>query len=129
MAHAAVSERKPALHPRATHDPAAMGRPHPAAAHGTRHRQRRRLGTHVALDVNGMTGRFSLRELRRGSRRLSTRSWLEPAVHVHRPVAPSERTFELELADAPASECDHYMLRVGQVNDQWAWSSPIWVPR
>ncbi|HKI55779.1 MAG TPA: DUF3604 domain-containing protein [Trueperaceae bacterium] len=87
------------------------------------------LGTHVALDVNGMTGRFSLRELRRGSRRLSTRSWLEPAVHVHRPVAPSERTFELELADAPASECDHYMLRVGQVNDQWAWSSPIWVPR
>ena len=30
--------------------------------------------------------------------------------------------------EGPAGEADWYLLRVGQANGQWAWSSPIWVP-
>ena len=83
----------------------------------------------IDLDVNGMRGSYRLGDLRHGSRRLSTRRWLEPALHVHRPVAAVEHELTLELDDeGPAGEADWYLLRVGQANGQWAWSSPIWVP-
>lgn len=107
------------------------GNPHPAvpATSGLIVEIRGGPETRVRLSVNGMQGSYRLRELRRGSQRLSTRHWLEPAIHVHRPVAASERTFDLALDDvSTGSEVDYYTVRVGQSNDQWAWSSPIWVP-
>ena len=108
------------------------GNPHPAvpATSGLVVEVRGNLETRIALSVNGMAGSYRLRDLLRGSRRLSTREWLEPALQIHRPVTPSERTFELDLDDAGSDEeVDYYFVRVGQANDQWAWSSPIWVPR
>lgn len=108
------------------------GNPHPAVASTSGLILEIRGGpdTLVTVSANGMKGNYRLADLRRGSRRLSTRHWLEPALLIHSPVAPSERTFELDFADAgTGSDVDYYSVRVGQANDQWAWSSPIWVPR
>ena len=125
--HEILARTSSSVHWRST----TYGNPHPAipGTSGINVEIHGGLDTRVTVSANGMEGTYRLSELRRGSRRLSTREWLEPALHVHRPVAPSERTFELVLEDGGSgADLDYYTVRVGQTNDQWAWSSPIWVP-
>lgn len=71
--------------------------------------------------------------------------FLTPCYYFHRAVPRAESTAELRFTHqatesepqrssrsgrpAPAHERDWYYVRVRQTNDQWAWSSPIWVER
>lgn len=50
-----------------------------------------------------------------------------PAWKLHRAPLPQEFRWDLRYSDGPEQECDVYYVRVRQENDQWAWSSPIWV--
>jgi hypothetical protein len=78
--------------------------------------------------VNGRTLRVPLRDLREGDRSHHLGGFVSPAVCFHRAVPASEYTLVTTLVHrAPSAEVDAYRVRVRQRNDQWAWSSPIWV--
>ncbi|MBN1246630.1 MAG: DUF3604 domain-containing protein, partial [Anaerolineae bacterium] len=83
----------------------------------------------VWAEINGRSVRFELHDLVKGARSGRLGEIDSPAYRFHR--AP--RWGELEWRGAfedPASAGDRddvYYLRVRQANDQWAWSSPVWV--
>ena len=88
------------------------------------------LKTRLHFDVNDRSWSHSLSELLEGSRRQSMRGWLSEALWVHRAVPERQYAINLEIIDTEAERpVDYYYLRVAQENNQWAWSSPIWVPR
>jgi len=41
--------------------------------------------------------------------------------------AKHEWQWDLEFKDTKDTEQDQYYVRVRQANDQWAWSSPIFI--
>jgi disulfide oxidoreductase YuzD len=58
------------------------------------------------------------------------REWLSEAVLVHRAVPDQQLRMQYIVVDnQPEHDIDVYYVRVAQENQQWAWSSPIWVPR
>ncbi len=82
----------------------------------------------VWAEINGREIRFALRDLMAGARAGRLGKIDSPAYRFHR--AP--RWWELDWRDtfedrAATDEDAVYYLRVRQANDQWAWSSPIWV--
>ncbi|MCU0521591.1 MAG: DUF3604 domain-containing protein [Anaerolineae bacterium] len=83
----------------------------------------------VWADLNGRRERYALRELLEGARSGRLGEIDSPCYRFHR--APLWR--ELEWAGAfrdavsGADGDDSYYLRVRQANDQWAWSSPVWI--
>jgi hypothetical protein len=58
-----------------------------------------------------------------------------PAFRLHRAPLPEEYEWSFELEDRAPEGTDGfggrdvYYVRVRQTNGQWAWSSPVWVPR
>lgn len=80
----------------------------------------------VYVIVNGTAYQWSLQELLQGARSASLGSLEVPSLRIHRAAEPHELNWSCSLNDA-ANEGDSYYVRVRQTNDQWAWSSPIFV--
>jgi len=87
----------------------------------------------VILEVNGHVFRHRLAELLAGARGGYVDGYGTPAYRLAAAL-PEEYEWSFALDDraegAPlAAGRDVYRVRVAQKNGQWAWSSPIWVPR
>ena len=84
--------------------------------------------TRVAAIINGREVAYSIGELRTGPRSGHLGGFLTPAYQFHRAVPIQEYRWSTTMTDEHrTSDRDHYYVRVRQKNDQWAWSSPIWV--
>jgi hypothetical protein len=84
----------------------------------------------ITSDFNGKAFSHSLAELLEGSRSHFMRGWLSEAVLFNRAMPESCWTIEHYMEDCePENETDFYYVRVRQKDQQWAWSSPIWVER
>ena len=82
----------------------------------------------LEAEINGKQHELCLGELLTGTRTYYLGGFVSPAVCFHRAVPRSEyhRRFAFNHQGRGRSR-DWYHVRVRQRNDQWAWSSPIWV--
>jgi hypothetical protein len=78
--------------------------------------------------VNGQASERSLGDLIEGARAGYLGRFLTPAYYFHRAV-PSQEFLQSVSADHKAgrSARDWYYVRVRQKNNQYAWSSPVWI--
>lgn len=84
----------------------------------------------IIAEFNGKKFEHSLIELLEGSRAYFMIGWLSEAILFNRAVPESCFTIEHYMEDKePERETDYYYVRVRQRNQQWAWSSPIWVEK
>jgi hypothetical protein len=84
----------------------------------------------ISVDFNGQRFEHSLLELLSGSRAHFMKGWLSEAIQFHRAIPVNAFTIEHYLIDRqPEKDTDYYYIRVRQRDNQWAWSSPIWVER
>lgn len=82
----------------------------------------------LKADVNGQKFEHTLAELLEGQRSHLIDGYLDIAVSFHRAVPLRAFTLNAHYTDAePENPTDYYYLCVRQKNDQWAWSTPIWV--
>lgn len=80
--------------------------------------------------INDVIYQHRLSELFSGSRTHYLGGFVSPAICFHRAVPQSEykHQFSIDHFRRPIRR-DWYTVRVKQRNNQWAWSSPIWVER
>lgn len=84
--------------------------------------------TTIRAVANGQEMELSLAELFSGSRTFYLGGFVSPAICFHRATPCAEYTHRFAFLHRNAGERrDWYTVRVRQRNDQWAWSSPIWV--
>lgn len=85
--------------------------------------------TRIAGRVNDEGVDLSLGELRAGGRVGNISGSLRGAYRLGRAVerAESDARFTWEDEGADPTATSSYYVRVRQANDQWAWSSPVWV--
>lgn len=84
--------------------------------------------TRLQATVNGQPYEVRLGELLSGSRTFYLGGFVSPAFCFHQAVPQAEYTHRFAfLHRSTSAERDWYYVRVRQRNDQWAWSSPIWV--
>ncbi len=77
---------------------------------------------------NGQRQEIRLGDLFDGTRTFYLGGFVSPAICFHRAVPEVEYTRQFTLTHTGSlSGRDWYYVRVRQRNDQWAWSSPIWV--
>ncbi|HEY64025.1 MAG TPA: DUF3604 domain-containing protein [Caldilineae bacterium] len=83
----------------------------------------------VVAEINGKRIVYSLRDLLAGGRAGYLGGFLTPAYRFHRCPLPEEYEWHISFQDTATGTngYDFYYVRVRQKNDQWAWSSPIWV--
>lgn len=84
--------------------------------------------TCICLTVNGHQEQVCLGDIFNGSRTFYTGGFVSPAYCLHQaiPLAEYQRNFTI-IHHSQTSKRDWYYVRVRQRNNQWAWSSPIWV--
>jgi hypothetical protein len=84
--------------------------------------------TRLTATINGQQHDLCLGDLLTGSRTFYLGGFVSPAISFHRAVPQTEFAHRFDLTDRRESTGrDWYYVRVRQRNDQWAWSSPIWV--
>ena len=84
----------------------------------------------IATDFNGKHFEHTLGELLEGSRTHFMIGWLSEAILFNRAMPESCYTIEHFMEDKePERDTDYYYVRVRQKDQQWAFSSPIWVER
>ena len=84
--------------------------------------------TQIQALINGQKITLPLAELMTGSRTFYLGGFVSPAICFHRAVPQTEYAHRFSfLHCSEASAREWYTVRVRQRNDQWAWSSPIWV--
>ena len=84
----------------------------------------------ITSDFNGKAFSHTLAELLEGSRSHFMRGWLSEAVLFNRAMPESCWQIEHYMEDCePENDTDFYYIRVRQKDQQWAWTSPIWVER
>ena len=84
----------------------------------------------ITAEFNGKKFEHSLGELLEGSRSHFMIGWLSEAILFNRAMPESCFTIEHYMEDTePERDTDYYYIRVRQRDQQWAWSSPIWVER
>lgn len=84
----------------------------------------------ITLDFNGQQFSYRLAELLEGTKTHFMNGWLSEAIQFHRAIPHDSFEFEHFMIDnTPEKETDYYYIRVRQRDNQWAWSSPIWVER
>ena len=84
--------------------------------------------TRLRATINGQVHDLTLADLLTGTRTFYLGGFVSPAVCFHRAVPQSEYTHHFAfLHRCSAAGRDWYTVRVRQRNNQWAWSSPIWV--
>ena len=82
----------------------------------------------LTADFNGKQFSHSIAELLEGSRSHFMIGWLSEAILFNRTMPESCYTIEHYMEDlTPERDTDYYYVRVRQRDQQWAWSSPIWV--
>lgn len=82
----------------------------------------------VRARINGKLFEASLSDLGSGSRSFYMGGFVSPAVCFHRAVPEKEYMHRFEFThEMESGERDWYYVRVRQRNDQYAWSSPVWV--
>ena len=82
----------------------------------------------IRLNINGNHYEHKLAALLEGSRSHFVRGLISEAVRIHRAVPIECYALEHEFADDESgNDIDYYRLRVSQMNNQWAWLTPIWV--
>ncbi|MGJ3237559.1 MAG: DUF3604 domain-containing protein [Anaerolineae bacterium] len=80
------------------------------------------------MTFNGHTQEVCLDDILTGARTFYTGGFVSPAVCLHRAVPQSEYHHQFTLThQQETNERDWYYVRVRQRNNQWAWSSPIWI--
>lgn len=86
------------------------------------------LQTAIHVLANGREHSVRLGELISGSRTFYLGGFVSPAICLHQAVPSSAYTHRFAfLHRSSSAERDWYYVRVRQRNNQWAWSSPIWV--
>ena len=84
----------------------------------------------LTADFNGKQFSHTLGELLEGSRSHFMIGWLSEAILFNRAMPESCYTIEHYMEDTePERDTDYYYVRVRQRDQQWGWSSPIWVER
>ncbi|WP_353332389.1 Tat pathway signal sequence [Bacteroides sedimenti] len=84
----------------------------------------------IAAEFNGKMFKHSLGELLEGTRAHFMRGWLSEAIQFERAMPDSCYRIEHFMEDTEQEkDTDYYYVRVRQRDQQWAWSSPIWVER
>ena len=84
--------------------------------------------TQILALIDGQEIALPLAELMTGSRTYYLGGFVSPAICFHRAVPQTEYTHRFAfLHRSEANAREWYTVRVRQRNDQWAWSSPIWV--
>lgn len=84
--------------------------------------------TCIAIMMNGQSQEISLRDIMTGSRTFYTGGFVSPALCVHQAVPQSDYHCQFTLNhEHQTTQRDWYYVRVRQRNNQWAWSSPIWI--
>jgi hypothetical protein len=84
--------------------------------------------TQLVANINGRDLVYSLSELRQGPRTGYLDGFVSEAFQLSRAIPEAEYRWSWQVDDrAEANGRDFYYVRVRQKNDQWAWSSPIWV--
>lgn len=84
------------------------------------------LGASVEAVLNGQRVSVPLRRLMAGAKSGNLGEIDSPAWRLHRAPLPWEFLWNISLDDADDAPAFYY-VRVRQKNDQWAWSSPIFV--
>lgn len=84
--------------------------------------------TAVVATLNGRRERLPLMRLMEGSRTGDLDGTDSPAFRFHRAPRPHEFRWRFSVEDEGEGN-DFYYARVRQKNDQWAWSSPIFLRR
>jgi hypothetical protein len=84
--------------------------------------------TEIVAEINGTPVSYRLSDLREGPRTGYLDGFVSEAFQLSRAVPESEYRWRWELDDrAEGKGTDFYYARVRQKNDEWAWSSPIWI--
>jgi hypothetical protein len=84
--------------------------------------------TRLLARINGQEHQLLLGDLLTGSRTFYMGGFVSPAVCYHRAVPKTEYTHKFSfLHHGSSKQRDWYYIRLRQLNNQWAWSSPIWV--
>ena len=82
----------------------------------------------MVVRVNGKNVKYYFKELLHESKTIYLDGFLSGAMNIHRLVPESGYSKTLKFNDfSENSKKDFYYIRLRQVNDQWAWSSPIWI--
>lgn len=98
------------------------------ATQGLRLRVRGDRTTRIVAEVNGVHDERTIGELLVGPRSGYIGGFISGAYQFGRAVPDALGTVETEIEEyRPAEASDWYHVRVRQLNDQWAWSSPTWV--
>lgn len=84
--------------------------------------------TRLLADVNGQAVDVALAELRHGPRAGLLDGFVSPAWQLSRAVPEVEYAWRWRWHETdPSPDARSYYVRVRQKNDQWAWSSPVFV--
>lgn len=84
----------------------------------------------IVASFNGEKFEHTLQELLEGSKAHFMIGWLSEAISFNR--AMPESAFKVEeyfVDNTPEKDTDYYYIRVRQRDQQWAWSTPIWVEK
>jgi len=82
----------------------------------------------LTANFNGKTISYTMAELLNGTYSKFMIGWLSEAIQFHR--AATEEVYKVEYTmtdDAPEKDTDYYYVRVRQRDNNWAFSSAIWV--
>ena len=84
--------------------------------------------TLIVVTINGQQNEVCLGDLMTGSRTFYTGGFVSPALCLHQAVPQSDYQHHFTITHKQESDSrDWYYVRVRQRNNQWAWSSPIWI--
>lgn len=84
------------------------------------------IGATVQARLNGKTEAMPLKRLIDGARTGHMGGIDSPAYRFHRAPLPHEFQWAFDWSDSGEGD-DNYYIRVRQQNDQWAWSSPVFI--
>lgn len=82
----------------------------------------------LTANFNGKTFSYTMDQLLRGTYSNFMIGWLSEAIQFHR--AATEEVYKVEYSmtdDSPEKDIDYYYVRVRQRDNNWAFSSAIWV--
>ncbi len=86
------------------------------------------LDTCLVANINGQIQKIQLCDIMTGSRTFYTGGFVSPAICFHQAVPEQDYTHRFAFTHHNhTSNRDWYYVRVRQRNNQWAWSSPIWI--
>lgn len=84
----------------------------------------------LTATFNGKTISYSMAELLKGTYSKFMIGWLSEAIQFHRAATEDVYLVNYQMIDdTPEKDTDYYYIRVRQRDNNWAFSSPIWVDK